>query len=137
MLEDEPFVEILAWPSLGASQLEEVSQVVDHLLHEFHLLIQEVNLQKVSELSVCGADPEGVGSGSSPEPGQLPQLPGIYPAMASACPGTGPCIHAGFGSSRDVKHPSASPQPIHGRSGPCPPETHHSMVEIEAQREVG
>ena len=44
--------EVLAQASLGAGQPVEVSQVVAHLLDEFHLLIQEVVLPK-SELRVC------------------------------------------------------------------------------------
>lgn len=39
VLEGEPFEEILAKPGLGAGQPAEVSQVVSHLLDEFHLLI--------------------------------------------------------------------------------------------------
>lgn len=39
MHEGEPFKEILAQPSLGAGQPVEVSQVVIHLLDEFHLLV--------------------------------------------------------------------------------------------------
>ena len=39
VLEGEPFEEILAQPSLGASQPAEVGQVVTHLLDEFHFLI--------------------------------------------------------------------------------------------------
>ena len=53
VLEGEPFKEILAHPSLGASQPAEVRQVVAHLLDEFHLLTQEVVLQEVSEMRVC------------------------------------------------------------------------------------
>ena len=39
LLEGKTFQEILAQPSLGASQPVEVGQVVTHLLDEFHLLI--------------------------------------------------------------------------------------------------
>lgn len=45
--------------------------------------------------------------------------------------------HAGFASSRDVKQISASPLPTHGRNGPCPPEPHYHMVEMETQRDIG
>ena len=51
MLEGEPFEEILSHPSLGATQPADVSQVVAHLLEELHLLIQEMVLQEVTELS--------------------------------------------------------------------------------------
>ena len=67
VLEGEPFEEILAQPSLGTSQPAEVGQVVTHLLDEFHLLLQEVTLQEVTEAGVCGGhvDLKGHGSGSS------------------------------------------------------------------------
>ena len=60
VLEGEPFKEILAHPSLGASQPAEVRQVVAHLLDEFHLLTQEVFLQEVSEMRVCVDRTQGI-----------------------------------------------------------------------------
>ena len=53
MLEGEPFEERLAQASRGTSQPAEIGQVVTHLLDEFHLLIQEVALQEVTEVGVC------------------------------------------------------------------------------------
>ena len=47
----EPFEEVLAQPSLGTREPAQVGQVVAHLLDELHLLIQEVVLQEVTELS--------------------------------------------------------------------------------------
>ena len=52
MLEGESFKEILTQPSLGTSYPVEVRQVVVHLLNEFHLLIQEVILQEVTEMGI-------------------------------------------------------------------------------------
>ena len=43
----EPFQEILAQPSLGSSQLAEVSHVGAHLLDEFHLLFEDAAFQEV------------------------------------------------------------------------------------------
>lgn len=51
-LEGEPFQEILARSSLGASQPAEVDQVVAHLLDGFHLLFWDVVLQEVTEVGV-------------------------------------------------------------------------------------
>ena len=43
-LEGEPFKERLTQPGPGGHQPEEVSQVVSHLLDEFHLLLQDTAL---------------------------------------------------------------------------------------------
>ena len=56
MLEGEPFEEIVTQPSLGTSQPAEVGQVVTHL-EEFHLLLQEVILPKVTEVGSAWVDP--------------------------------------------------------------------------------
>ena len=59
--EGETLEEILAQPSLGSSgQPAEVSQVVTHLLDEFHFLIQEVVLQEVTEMRVCAGRTQGM-----------------------------------------------------------------------------
>ena len=57
VLEGKPFEEILTQPSLGTSQPAEVGQVVTHLLDEFHLLLQEVTLPKVTEVGSVWVDP--------------------------------------------------------------------------------
>jgi len=57
VLESEPLEEILAQSSLGAGQPAEVSQVVAHLLDEFHLLIQEVLPQEVQAWGSMRAEP--------------------------------------------------------------------------------
>ena len=59
MLVGEPFEEIFAQPALGACQPIEVGQVVTHLLDEFHLLIQEIVLQEVTEMRLCVSRTQG------------------------------------------------------------------------------
>ncbi|KAF6094757.1 hypothetical protein HJG60_011855 [Phyllostomus discolor] len=56
----EPFEEILTQPSLGPGQPAAVSQVVAHLFDEFHLFIQEVVLQEVTEMRVCVGRTQGM-----------------------------------------------------------------------------
>ena len=53
----EPFQAVLTQPHLGTKQPAEVSQVVTHLLDEFHLLLQEVTLPKVTEVGSVWVDP--------------------------------------------------------------------------------
>lgn len=50
MFEAEPSEETIAQTSLWVSQLAEVSQVVAHLVDDFHLLIPELVLQEVTEM---------------------------------------------------------------------------------------
>lgn len=50
MLEGEP---LLTHPSLGAGQSVDDHPMVTHPLDEFHLLIQEMVLQEVTEMRVC------------------------------------------------------------------------------------
>ena len=68
MLKGEPLEDKFTQPSMGTSQPVEVGQVVTHPLDEFHLLLQEVALQEVTEVGTCGghADLKGHSSGSSP-----------------------------------------------------------------------
>ncbi|KAK1345224.1 hypothetical protein QTO34_013934 [Cnephaeus nilssonii] len=60
VLEGEPFEEIPGQPSLGAGQPADMSQVVAHLLDEFHLLTLEVFLQEVTETRVCAGRTQGL-----------------------------------------------------------------------------
>ena len=52
----EPFQAVLTQPHLGTKQPAEVGQVVTHL-EEFHLLLQEVTLPKVTEVGSAWVDP--------------------------------------------------------------------------------
>ena len=59
VLEGESLEKILTHPAWGPARVE-VSQVVAHLLDEFHLLIQEVFLQEVTEVRVCMGRTQGM-----------------------------------------------------------------------------
>ena len=86
-LEGEPFRERLTQPGPGGHQPEEVGQVVSHLLDEFHLLLQDMALQKVMEVGVCvaepgQADPGGPGSDSCPWEWWLHSILGFTPLVS-------------------------------------------------------
>lgn len=89
VLEGEPSEEILAQPRLGTCQPVAVSGA-PHLLDEFHLLVQEVVLQEVTELRVCGenqgAPIQRAWSGSTPGPQWLPRHPEFYPTHLGTAP---------------------------------------------------
>lgn len=114
MLEGEPLEEEFAQPGLGASQPIKVGQVVVHLLHEFHFLIEEVALQEVKIWRSVGQNPghedlKEPGSASSPRPWRLPWHPGFYPThlkVTYGCPGIEHCCHTRFVSSRDAQSPA-------------------------------
>lgn len=96
MLEDEPFQEILAGPSLGPASL-------GSLVRWSHLLSRK-RLSRKSEVRVCWVEPRAgrskrLGAGSSPGAGWLPEHPRLYPihpAMAFACLRRGHGQQAGF-----------------------------------------
>ena len=126
----------------GGGQPKQVSQVVA-LLDEFHLYIQEVMLQEVTEPGVCvgrtqACSPRGTGPGSSPGPWGLPGLQGstplfsgrfwvswerAWPCVGFSCSRGLGALHLSWPTREAVATALQSPQP--------------RGVKIDAQREVG
>ena len=109
-------------PNLGADQPVKISQMVAHLLDEFHLLLQAVALQEVTEMKSVRAESRECRSKRAWfrffSRAMASRLSPNSSWGSSACPESGHSHCASFASSADTQCPCTSPGSSH-RSSPC------------------